>query len=136
MEENALQFIIEMGIQNLRAFISSPISSNLRLLICAPALHAIAERELNDRSTQIDATTLEVFRWIYIRAFVVLHQLKDQGSVAGDNVPSQPDEWQKVVPFHRVILILFNLSEDWSMLWNAPTPDARNVSQPSLRQRL
>ena len=96
MEENALQFINETGVQNVLAFISNPIRVNLRLLTLAPALYAVAEHELDGKDAEINATTLEVFRWIYIRAFVVLHQLKTQGSGPGGDIPPQADEWQKV----------------------------------------
>jgi hypothetical protein len=87
MEENALQFINETGIEGVHAFISSPIRANLRFLIHAPALYAVANRQLNEKGAQINATTLEVFRWIYICTFVVFHQLTAQGSVPRGNIP-------------------------------------------------
>jgi hypothetical protein len=96
MEENALQFINETGVQNVHAFISSPIRVNLGLLILAPALYMVAEHEFNGKAAEIDVTTLEVFRWIYVRAFVVLHQLKAQGSGPRGDIPPQADEWRKV----------------------------------------
>jgi hypothetical protein len=99
MEENALQFINETGVHNVHAFISRPITVNLRLLIHTPALYAVAEREFNEEA-QINATTLEVFRWIYVRAFVVLHQLMAQGSGPRGNIPPQVDDWQKVATFY------------------------------------
>jgi hypothetical protein len=99
MEENALQFINGTAIENVYEFISNPVRANLKLIIHVPALYAVAEHEFNGTAAQIDATTLEVFRWIYIRAFVVLHQLKGQGSGPRGNISLGAEEWQKVNTF-------------------------------------
>jgi hypothetical protein len=104
MEENALQFINETGVENIHDFITSPIRANLPLLIPAPALHTVAECEFKAGHAQIDPTTLEVFRWIYVRAFVVLHQLKARGSVPRGDIPPQSDEWQKVATVSKITI--------------------------------
>ena len=96
MEENALQLINRTGLRNLHGFILNPCSVNLRLLIPAPALFAVADHEFN-KIAEIDPTTLEVFRWIYIRAFVVLHQLMGQGSAPMGTIAHRVDEYQKVL---------------------------------------
>lgn len=101
MEENALQLMNGTAIESIYEFISDPIRANLKLIIHVPALYAVAEHEFNGMAAQIDATTLEVFRWIYIRAFVVLHQLMAQGSCPGGNILLQAEEWQKVATCHN-----------------------------------
>jgi hypothetical protein len=97
MEENALQLINRTSLQNLLGFITNPSSVNLRLLIPAPALFAVADHEFNEKIAQIDPTTLGVFQWIYIRAFVVLHQLTGQGSAPMGTIVRHVDEYQKVL---------------------------------------
>lgn len=97
MEENALQLLNRTGLQNLHGFILNPCSDNLRLLIPAPVLFAVADHEFNEKIAQIDPTTLGVFHWIYIRAFVVLHQLMGQGSAPMGTVICYVNEYQKVL---------------------------------------
>src|SRR5580765_4947275 len=109
MEENALQFVNNTGLQNLHAFVLNLSNINLQLLIHTPALYAIAEFELNGKQAGIETTTLAVFRWIYIRAFVVLHQLTAQGIVPSGNIPAQADDWQKVFMFHLSRLYYFTV---------------------------
>ena len=89
----------EAALQNLHAFVLIPSYMNLTLLINAPALYAVAEGEFNGTEARISATTLGVFRWIYMRAYVVLHLLKAQGSGASKKMTIQGDDWQKVLDF-------------------------------------
>jgi len=95
MEENAVQFVNETGLLDLQAFIKEPNCSNLRLLVHAPALYKVADREFG-MAAQVDAATLAVFRWIFIRVHVVLHQLKDQGIRPEGVISPQIDQWPKV----------------------------------------
>ena len=71
-EENAVQLINERALENLQSFMSS---QRLELLTRIPVLYRVAEREFQMNSA-LDSMTLAVFRWIYIRVYVVLNQLK------------------------------------------------------------
>lgn len=97
MEENAVQFLNGAAQPNLSAFVSNATPANLGLLVPVPVLYTVADHEFG-YGGRIHSTTLAVFRWIYIRAFVVLQQLFDQGSGAREleNVHSRADVWQKV----------------------------------------
>lgn len=101
MHENALQFVNNTALQNLHTFILTPSRIYLRLLILAPALYAVADFEFNGKDARIDSATLAVFRWIYIRAFVVLQQLTARWSSPSVKISPQADDWQKVLRFHR-----------------------------------
>jgi hypothetical protein len=98
MEENALQLVNRTCLRNLHGFVLNPCSANLRLLIPIPALFAVADHEFN-KIAEIDPTTLGVFRWVYIRAFVVLHLLTGQSSAPMGNFVHHVEEYQKVLIF-------------------------------------
>src|ERR1700694_731118 len=114
MEENALQLINRTGLQNLHGFISNPGSVNLRLLTPVPALFAVADRELHKKIAQIDPTTLGVFHWIYIRDFVVWHQLTGQGSAPMGTILRHVDEYQKVLVCQKFLITLLIVLKDRS----------------------
>ena len=132
MEENALQFVNGTILPNIKEFIANATSVNLRLLVRVPVLYAVADHEFVERAG-IHPTTLGVFRWIFIRAFVVLQQLMEQGSGPTENTLSQADMWQKVFIFHRNQFIKLTncFSKDRSVLWNAPNSESAEISQPS-----
>ena len=95
-EENALQLLNEMVICGIRAFLSDPGQKNLSHLVHSPAVYKVAEREFRVTSA-IDDTTLAVFQWLYVRAFVVLAQLSKYGAPISCPTPIESAEWIEVL---------------------------------------
>jgi hypothetical protein len=96
-EENAVQFLNETAITGLQAFVSNPVTENLSYLVYCPAIYNVAEQEFSMDSV-IDTWTLAVFRWIYVRAFVVLGELSRYEAPTSSASPLRmTDDWTKVL---------------------------------------
>lgn len=95
-EENALQLLNETALLGIKCFLSNPIQKNLFHLVHSPALYNVAVREFAVLSA-INNPTLAVFRWIYVRAYVVLKALSKYGAPMPNSSPIQSDDWMKVI---------------------------------------
>jgi hypothetical protein len=97
-EENALQFMNETAISNAKTFFSNPTKMNIQYLVHCPAFYKVAEIEFGMAPTSsMDDKTLAVFKWVYVRAFVVLGELSKHGPPGSSVIPEQAiDDWRQV----------------------------------------
>jgi hypothetical protein len=87
------------AMSGVKTFLSKPISTNLPYLVSCPAFYKVAQREFGLADPpSVDNTTLSVFKWVYVRAFVVLGELSKYDPPVSTVMPLQQrvDEWRQV----------------------------------------
>jgi hypothetical protein len=127
-EENALQFINETAIVNVRAFLANPIKKNMPYLVHCPAFYKVAKREFDNTQGSMNETTLAVFTWVYVRAFVVLGELSQHASPASNAMPDQEIvDWRKVWACSNCDYPISLIDSDRSLLWGATDSQATNL---------
>ncbi|KAF9522519.1 hypothetical protein CPB83DRAFT_733749, partial [Crepidotus variabilis] len=92
-EETTVQFINGASLDNLERFLLSPALSNVFLLRGCPAIHNVVNVEFGSYGS-LGQDILDLLRWIFIHASVVLSRLKKNG-YPPTSFLSLEDNWQK-----------------------------------------